>query len=389
MSYTYQITTDDMLIGKRIDDVIYISLESFYSYITSDKATYDDVGINIEMARFFSFINEVDKLIIDLTGDENIISNILVDNFFTSLSVFISILPEFLKVEVKGQNLDVADSYISKRKSEISDIIEFNNKIVKKIRSNSLSKQVETIIYGSCDSRDIFRIYQDTNRVTRFNIVYYATNISIATILATPFLYDKNFVKLESKFLESCVRDDLSKVIVNNIIKSMTPDSIFVIDLMDERFDIIRCSGSEFTKSWNLQKTELFKNLNIDSVLHFDSEEKYENTCKNITKLLNVLSGLISSNRIFFNETLMCTHYFNNDSAFIPFSNECYSIDAFNIFISRVIEYVKVNHSSINFISTPPYLNFGDCTHLWGLHPYHYNKTFYLSRARQIFSSLV
>lgn len=185
-----------------------------------------------------------------------------------------------------------------------------------------------------------------------------------------------------------CVRSDIKKNSFANIVNHLNENNILIMDFMDERFDLIKKNGQKYTKSWNLQRTEYFEELKSCDILTFDSDEKIEVTLNNIDIFFNEIKFKVSLEKVFINETIMCSHYFDSVGKYIPFDDRKYCINRYNVFVDKLIQHIGDSFKQINVIKTPSYMNFGDDSHLWGTHPYHYNKAFYLSRARTILEIL-
>lgn len=386
MSYSYTFIDKDIHDTNGVDDQVYISLEGVVTYL-NDKEPFQNNEINISMGKFISHIDEVSCITIDLNWISEKTIELLDQNGIEQLLLFLSIIPEYITISILQPSIDtvsVTDIYnelISFNKNNISTL---NN-----IHNFFLERNINVVLYGSCDSRDIIRIHEDVNRVGQFNVNYYIAGNSIAALFDEPVNINEDTVRLDSKFLEMCVKSDLKKDAFSNIAKNLDDKKILIIDFMDERFSLLEQNGRKYTKSWNLQKTEHFENLKDSNMLAFDSDEKLNLTLSNIDVFFKAIKNIIPLDNVFINETIMCFYYFDGIDSFLPFDEKRYSINRYNVFARKVIDYIKNNFEQVNILGTPEYMNFGDGTHLWGAHPYHYNKLFYLSRARKIIEIMV
>ncbi|HGN9371407.1 TPA: DUF6270 domain-containing protein [Citrobacter pasteurii] len=387
MSYSYRFIDRDIPDAERFDDFVYIPLDGLIYYLL-DEQPFCNRSINIAMGKFLSHIDEVGSVCIDVSelSIETILlfNDVAIDKIF----IFLSIMPESIEIIIAPP---LEDNSNEQNKIIFGKLNEFKIKNERRLDIINCffdKKNISSILYGSCDSRDIIRIYEDINKTGRFSVNHYIAGNSIAALFDDPLNIDERLVSLDSKFLEMCVRSDINKNSFANIVNHLNENNILIMDFMDERFDLIKKNGQKYTKSWNLQRTEYFEELKSCDKLTFDSDEKIEVTLNNIDIFFNEIKFKISLGKVFINETIMCSHYFDSVGEYIPFDDGKYCINRYNAFVDKLIQHIGDSFKQINVIKTPSYMNFGDDSHLWGTHPYHYNKAFYLSRARTILEIL-
>lgn len=78
----------------------------------------------------------------------------------------------------------------------------------------------------------------------------------------------------------------------------------------------------------------------------------------------------------------MATHYID-EAGYTPFDEIRYSISRYNNYLHDVISKIIEKHAGVNIVSPPSWMIYGDKNHLWGAHPYHYNKLLYLFSAQK------
>jgi len=97
-------------------------------------------------------------------------------------------------------------------------------------------------IFGSCVTRDLFE-----DPALRPALAQYAARSSLVSAVASPVALDASNVRLESAFQRRCLVEDFEKSFFANL-RSAAPDWL-IVDLIDERFGLLRTSGSFVTES--------------------------------------------------------------------------------------------------------------------------------------------
>lgn len=363
---------------------IELSLDELMSHLKEVSAFFCDNLFNIELAKLFINIDKVKKITID-TISEN--GSICTPDSLACLLEFIRVFPEKIEIEIiepAESNSEIGLALDRTFLTNVAKVIASDRSLTKLVKNSFGIKPLPISIYGSCCSRDIFDAHDKYNKKSLFTISKYISNNSIVSIFSAPFYYDELDINLDSKFLQYAVKADLDKTTLIDFIHSLSPESLCIIDIMDERFDLLSYRGSYITKTWNFVKTNSYKKIKSNcSQIDFDSEEKIKQTCDNISRLLEIIKSNISYKKIVINNTPMAEYYYS-DEGFKRFDDQKYNVLRYNNFHQRVITYIKENHSDVIVMETPWYLNFGDTNHKWGVHPYHFNKSFYLSRAKRL-----
>ncbi|HDZ8965444.1 TPA: hypothetical protein RUX96_002386 [Aeromonas dhakensis] len=252
---------------------------------------------------------------------------------------------------------------------------------------NSLSSKHKISILGSCDSRDTLRIYDEIyGGNDNVALSSYIARNSIACSLAAPIVFsDSDLISIDSPFIKKCVKLDLNKNAINDVLSSLqSKDSILLIDFMDERFDLLPINGSFATMSWDYRKTTHYQNNKKDEYITFDSSYKKEMTLRSLDKVIELVTRKISVKNIYILNFPMATHYID-EAGSTQFDDIRYSISRYNNYLREIISNITEKHPDIHVISPPSWLVYGDKNHLWGAHPYHYNKLLYLFSAQKIF----
>ncbi|MCV3275264.1 DUF6270 domain-containing protein [Aeromonas hydrophila] len=252
---------------------------------------------------------------------------------------------------------------------------------------NALPSKHEISILGSCDSRDTLRIYDEIYEVNdSIKLSSYIARNSIACAFSTPIVFsDSDINSIDSPFIKKCVKLDLNKNAINDVLSSLqSKESILLIDFMDERFDLLPINDSFATMSWDYRKTIHFQNNKKDKYLTFDSSSKKEMTLRSLDEIIKIVTRKIPVENIYILNIPMATHYID-ETGYTPFEETRYSISRYNTYLHDIISKITERHVGVNIISPPSWMIYGDKNHLWGAHPYHYNKLLYLFSAQEIF----
>ena len=105
-------------------------------------------------------------------------------------------------------------------------------------------------IFGSCVTRDLFE-----DSALRPALARYASRSSLISAVAQPVAIDPARVRLESAFQRRCVLEDFDKC----FLAKLGQDRLdwLVVDLIDERFDVLRAASSYVTCSLALREAGL------------------------------------------------------------------------------------------------------------------------------------
>src|SRR5215210_662381 len=97
-------------------------------------------------------------------------------------------------------------------------------------------------IFGSCVTRDLFE-----HPEVRPALGQYTSRSTLVSVVADPVPIDPEIVRLDSAFQRRCVLEDFGKTFFEQLAAS--PPDFLVIDLIDERFELLRTEASWVTRS--------------------------------------------------------------------------------------------------------------------------------------------
>ncbi|MEK4055169.1 DUF6270 domain-containing protein [Paenibacillus sp. FSL F4-0087] len=115
----------------------------------------------------------------------------------------------------------------------------------------------EFTIFGSCVSRDVFRIAQHEKKLE-----YYARS-SLISLLSNPLEVIQKDISLESEFQKGMIVKDFSNTFLEEL--KQKNHNTFIIDFVDERFDLMKLDNSYVTRS------NEFVNGNLENLYLYES----------------------------------------------------------------------------------------------------------------------
>ena len=220
-------------------------------------------------------------------------------------------------------------------------------------------------IFGSCISRDIFREMKLDNLVKEYRA---RTSIHSITQLERADTSKINYP--ESKFQTKMVKYDFEKTELN-----LVDCDFLILDLIDERFQLITNFGSVVTLSNEL------RNCNkIESVINYVARGTerdmilWREAVKKFSKMVNI-PIILHKSRL--------SSVLNHENDGIKVDHEY--IEKMN---QKLIAYEKTIYDELEIIGTIDVKNdllTSDVNHVWGYSPYHYIYEYYEEALHQIF----
>lgn len=220
-------------------------------------------------------------------------------------------------------------------------------------------------ILGSCITRDIFREMKLDNLVKE-----YRARTSIHSITQSKSADTSKINYPESKFQSKMVKYDFEKTELN-----LGDCDFLILDLIDERFQLITNFGSVVTLS-----NELRDSNKIDSIINYVARgtEKdlilWREAVKKFSKMINV-PIILHKSRL----SSVLSHENNDikvDYEYIEKMNQ------------TLIAYEKILYQELEIIGTIDVKNeflISDINHVWGYSPYHYIYEYYEEALKKIF----
>jgi hypothetical protein len=236
-------------------------------------------------------------------------------------------------------------------------------------------------IMGSCDSRDIFRVYEEYNFNSTYNINEYYARSSVISLVSKSTDYAESNINLQSNFKKKSLFRDLNKSFITDLENISSQLDFLVIDFMEERFDIIKTEETFITRSWEFRESNLQSELFYTLIDRFDTDlEKIWEKCCLI--FIEHLRKYFKPNQIILNKVGMVDKYIKNNDVNMFDNHE--HIQKFNKLLDHYNTFFQENFPGIHVISGSRINWFCDSNHLWGCFPYHFNDEYYLELEEQI-----
>jgi len=222
-------------------------------------------------------------------------------------------------------------------------------------------------IFGSCVTRDLFE-----DPALRPTLAQYASRSSIVSAVADPVAVDERRVHLDSAFQLRCLLEDFNKTFFRNL-QETRPDWL-VLDLIDERFNLLRTPGSYLTRS------SAFLNAGLDDGLDLDVAELPRLTEDTMMMLDGAIAefvarvlAVVPAERIILHRAWWMTRYVC-DGRIVAFPDDRATFaERHNAALLRAYATVERRLGP-----AAPTIDFGqdrfvaDAAHRWDLEPFHY-----------------
>ncbi|EOI3504611.1 DUF6270 domain-containing protein [Cronobacter dublinensis] len=337
----------------------------------------NSLGVN-DFCEVASHCENITSVVMDYSLIED-----LPENAKENLSLYLDLFAEYCSLYVVATGEDSSDTALNfmRRKVFFLNAIDISN--IRIIGLDSTYHEKEVSLFGSCVSRDTIEI---SNNITPYLIrlkEYIARN-SIAGLLSEVMDFSEEDIDITSPFLKRCIHHDLKKTAAKSIIDSLSTESLFIMDFMDERFDLIQINGALVTNSWDFRATKLAKKITPSATpLTFYSMEKLTLWKNAFDVLYHQLIKKIPSRNVIVLLPFMASVLYDGE-AFSCFDNKKYAMYQYNEMLYLMKCHLSENYPEITLVEPRPWMMFCDYRHKWGAHPYHYNNYLYLYFSRLI-----
>jgi hypothetical protein len=245
---------------------------------------------------------------------------------------------------------------------------------------NSPNRPTNIVIFGSCVSRDIFRLCDKDG--IHFHINHYFARSSIVSAMSKPLKIYDNDVQLDSAFQRRMVLDDFHKTFRKQTKRNEY--DLIIIDFIDERYALQRIKNSYVTVSTELVNSGFRSKYPEALVPMAKKEELWQ---KNLPQFVKLLEKPIAQGKVFLHKAFWGKEYYDvqNGGAIVPYDDNRIETQNkilqkyYDSFIRSAGEKLKVAECDNNI---------GTSDHLWGCSPIHYSNSYYETIYRQIASSV-
>lgn len=235
----------------------------------------------------------------------------------------------------------------------------------------NLAKRI--VIHGSCITRDVFRIHPEG-----FNILDYFSRSSISSIVSEPIdVSEDHFSGLNSDFQRRMLLHDFRKDLFSQIEKFEIDN--FLIDLIDERFNLLQRNLSIVTKSSELINSNFLKSTDITFQETRRIDYSLEQWKKDCYQYVQRLTRWVPEDKIMIIKGLWAERYLSTSGEIIEFNNsgrfQINLIRKMNALLEDYYAYIISLLPNAVMISFPKAL--ANESHEWGLSPFHYTNEQY------------
>jgi hypothetical protein len=234
-------------------------------------------------------------------------------------------------------------------------------------------------IFGSCVSRDLFE-----DRRLRPSLGHYGARSSVISAVAAPVAIAPERVAISSEWQRRQVLADFGKTFFASL-EETRPDWL-VIDLIDERFDVLCTSGSFVTRSSAFQAAGLddATELGLQPVRRMspDGRTLFANAAPTFAERI---LELVPRERIVLHRALWCTR-FARDGGVHDFSEERRQLSELqNAMLTDGYDVLEEVFGGVGAsIEVDPRRHLADAHHRWELEPYHYAQAYNAYAAEEL-----
>lgn len=226
-------------------------------------------------------------------------------------------------------------------------------------------------IFGSCVSRDLFE-----HPTLRPSLVHYGARSSVVSAVARPVAIDPARVALPSAFQRRCVLADLAKTFFASLVEARP--GWLVIDLVDERFDLLRTRGSYVTRSSAFEAAGLERGAGLE----FEPVRRMWGQGRALFDRAAELFAervmrVVPAERVVIHRALWCTSY-RNDGEVLPFPPDRLKLCQLqNDMLEQAYDRLeRAFDGRARVIGVDPGTHYADAHHRWQLEPYHYEPAY-------------
>jgi hypothetical protein len=234
-----------------------------------------------------------------------------------------------------------------------------------------MSSAPTVAIFGSCVTRDLFE-----DQALRPALGHYGARSSVISAVAAPVALDSARVVISSDWQRRCVLADFHKTFFASL-EQARPDWL-VIDLIDERFDLLCTSGSFVTRSSAFQAAGLddASDLGLQPIRRMSPDGRALFADAAPAFAARVLE-LVPRERIVLHRALWCTR-FTREGIALDFPEERRQLSELqNAMLHHGYEALEDAFGGVGAtIDVDPARHLADAHHRWELEPYHYEPAY-------------
>ena len=221
-------------------------------------------------------------------------------------------------------------------------------------------------IHGSCVSNDVFRyLLNDSIKVNK-----YLARSSLISAISEPRNISMDDIKLSSSFQKSMVYSDINKTLFKEIKENKS--DYLIIDLMDERLNLIKIDNTYITHSNEFENSKLNEIVRGENINRFGVSNEFIKKC--IDEYVNRILEIYKENQIIIHEIYSSKKYIDKSGSIVDFNeNILKKIEKSNRLLNFYYKYLKEKLPNAYVIDiSRNYL--ANESHRWSLAPYFFVK---------------
>jgi hypothetical protein len=240
-----------------------------------------------------------------------------------------------------------------------------------------MRKNAKVLIYGSCVARDLFEIVRPGEAplayVARQSLIS-ATSHAIPTT-ATPS------IDLPSAFQRRMVENDFRSSLFATMTEHGENSDLFLVDLVDERLGVYSVPGGSYvTGSNEVHRSGALNRLpGLSNRIAFGTDEHFALWSRAVDAFAVEVDRLGMLKKTVLIRATFATRSDDGRDLGTHIGN---TSEEWNHLYKRYYE--RAGILGLSAVAIPGDCAVGSTTHRWGLAPYHYVETAYLSLAEQI-----
>lgn len=236
-------------------------------------------------------------------------------------------------------------------------------------------------ILGSCVSRDIFNLENISNELGS-----YTARTSLISQTSSPCSQlPINLNLIKSAFQRRMVEQDLKSSFFDRL--SVSDGDILRIDLIDERFNLLRLTYPESFATLSNELASLrFPYQTYGEVISNKSEEYLCLWKKSWDIIVNKFKDLGILDKVFINKVYWASSLSEGNSP-IP-GLDLDTVEFYNSRLNKMYEYIARDINKNNFIEAPGEYFISTTNHRWGASPYHYDSPYYDFMSKELLNRI-
>ena len=223
-------------------------------------------------------------------------------------------------------------------------------------------------IFGSCVTRDLFE-----DPALRPALARYASRSSLISAVAAPVALDAGRVRLHSAFQRRCVIEDFGK----SFLAELERDRLdwLVVDLIDERFDVLRTPDSYITCSSAYCSAGLEDDDGFDHVRRLTGEAAalVERAARSFAERV---TAVLPAERVIVHRARWMTRYRDGGQLHAFPADRADFAGHHNAALDLAYDVLQQQLGNTATIALDGEHHVADARHRWGLEPYHYDAAY-------------